>query len=148
MEIFVIERVQDEKGRPSGAINIGVKNPRDSSVVWISEKIVSQGEFENFVTEIKQELDRIVEEGNRIWLAIEKDRGGEKVLKPGMSPEDAWKVIESVDEGEMFGLFNNLPEKDRKAVANFVFTELNVFKGKAMYFSQHYDYASNLLVRG
>ncbi len=147
MGVFVVKRVKIQNADSSEGVSIGIRNPEDSSVLWIFEDIDSQGIFENKVKELKEDLDDMVKEGKRIWNKIRRESEDVLVLRAGMDPEDAWRVLERSEEEELFQLFNNLPENDRKAIANYVFTNLNVFKGKPMYFSQHYDYASNILIR-
>ncbi len=147
MGVFVVKRVKIQNADSSEGVSIGMQNPEDSSVLWIFENIDSQGIFENKVKELKEDLDNMVKEGKRIWNKIRRESEDVLVLRAGMDPEDAWKVLEKSEEDELFQLFNNLPENDRKAIANYVFTNLNVFKDRPMYFSQHYDYASNILVR-
>ncbi len=147
MGVFVVKRVKIQNADSSEGVSIGIQNPEDSSVLWIFENIDSQGIFENKVKELKEDLDNMVKEGKRIWNKIRRESEDVLVLRAGMDPEDAWKVLEKSEEDELFQLFNNLPENDRKAIANYVFTNLNVFKDRPMYFSQHYDYASNILVR-
>ena len=147
MGVFVVKRVKIQNADSSEGVSIGIQNPEDSSVLWIFENIDSQGIFENKVKELKEDLDNMVKEGKRIWNKIRRESEDVLVLRAGMDPEDAWKVLEKSEEDELFQLFNNLPENDRKAIANYVFANLNVFKDRPMYFSQHYDYASNILVR-
>ena len=144
MGIFVVKRI--EKDKETSALSFGIKNPRDSSVLWIFERIESQGAFENAIKEMKKGLEKAFDEGNKIWRKIREEKEGPKVLRPGMDPEEAWEILEGVEEEEIFQLFNNLPDKDRKAIANFVFTNMNIFKERPLYFSQHYDYRSNLLI--
>ena len=147
MEFFVLKRVKIEKGDLKEGLSIGMQNPRDSSVFWIFENVNSQGEFENIIKNLKENLEQVAREGEKIWRKIKSEAEGIKVLKPGMDPEEAWEILEKADEEEIFQLFNNLPERDRKGIANYVFTNKNVFKGKPLYFSQHYDYGSNLLIK-
>ena len=147
MGIFVVKRSEDENGKPVQGVDIGVQTVNGTEVLWIFTNVASQGEFEHIVATLKKDLDYAVREVTRILGEIKAEEEGDKVLKPGMDPEDAWQIMENAEEDEIFGMFNNLPDKDRKALANFVFTKLNVFKGRAMYFSQHYDYGSNLLLQ-
>ena len=147
MELFVVKRVKVKEGDAPDVLSIGIQNPSDSSVLWIFKDIDSQGAFENVVESLKKDLEKVALEGEKLWKKIKEEAEGTAVLAPGMDPEKAWEVFEKADEDEIFHMFNNLPDRDRKAVANYVFTHLNVFKGKAMYFSQHYDYSSNLLIK-
>ncbi len=148
MSIFILRRGVAEKGERQDVLNIGIQNPGDSAIVWLFENVSTEGEFENIIRSIRENLEEIAEEGSKLLRKMRRETGGKDTIKPGMAAEEIWSILEQVEEEEIFSLFNNLPERDRKAVANYVFTSLNIFKGKPLYFSQHYDYASNLLVEG
>ena len=55
-------------------------------------------------------------------------------------------VLSAVSEEAAFVQgFNDLEERTRKAVAEYVLTRCNIFAGKASLFSSRYDSASGLI---
>ena len=71
---------------------------------------------------------------------------GDKAVSDFHSAEDIWQALEECSSlEEMRELFNGLSLSKRQEVADFVLTQLNIFKGAASTFSQHYNEAEFLL---
>jgi len=70
----------------------------------------------------------------------------DQALSPDMPPDKIWQVLsETADEDRFIGLFNQLDEKKRKEIAEYVLTQCNVFTGRGAGFSSRYNTDTALL---
>ena len=61
-------------------------------------------------------------------------------------PESNWTQLEKIENDlDFFKTFNTLEEEYRKSIADYVFSNQNIFKGKASVFSLHYDEEDSML---
>jgi hypothetical protein len=96
-------------------------------------------EFEREVDALKAAMDDLLQRAREAF----RERDGEPAGGPSLqleSVEDIWQALENCTTiGEMQKIFNGLDPEKRQEVADFVLTELNIFKGAASTFSQHYN---------
>ena len=102
--------------------------------------------FEQAVTELKKRMDSALERARVTFHQYQAQAKGEKTVSDFHNPEEIWQALEECSSlEEMRELFNGLSESKRQEVADFVLTQLNIFKGAASTFSQHYNEAESLL---
>lgn len=102
--------------------------------------------FEQAVTELKKRMDSALERARETFQQYQAQAKGEKTVSDFHNPEEIWQALEECSSlEEMRELFNGLSESKRQEVADFVLTQLNIFKGAASTFSQHYNEAEFLL---
>lgn len=105
------------------------------------------GPFDNYqnlageIQALKEKLDGILMEAKDLLPEVPQGIGSE--IGPDMSPEEMWSLLSRISDDESFLLsFNDLAEDKRKAVAEYVLTECNIFSGRASLFSSRYDQGS------
>jgi hypothetical protein len=102
--------------------------------------------FEQAVTELKKTLNSALERARETFHQYQVQAKGDKTVSDFHNPEEIWQALEQCSSlEEMRELFNGLNESKRQEVADFVLTKLNIFKGAASTFSQHYNEAEFLL---
>lgn len=100
----------------------------------------SVDELREEIARIKVELDAFLEDALQKLAGLEG--GGSGVD----DPERVWKEMEAMPtEREMFSLFNAFSAADRRVIAEYILTHVNMFKGRGPVFSEHYDAESHLL---
>ena len=96
-------------------------------------------QLERAIAHLKGKLDTLLKEGTALFRKHQVER--EATLKPiPRTPREIWKAMEGA--GDLDGMrehFNPLPLEKRKELANFIFTNVNIFKGPASLFSQHFN---------
>jgi hypothetical protein len=98
----------------------------------------SMKELEGEVQEVRDHLDRIMDEGRRHYGELRPAQ--DMSFSPEMSPEEIWSALSKIgDEAQFAQGFNGLEESRRKEVAEYVLTNCNVFSGKGALFSARYD---------
>jgi len=116
------------------------------SAVRLLEALGSFEAFEQGVAKLKadlnKELDRCLQEASD--LAAQADPGGQHE-EPPVDPEAIWAIMEDLNEEDFGVYFNGLDEQKRREVAEFVLTQVNMFKGKGPVFAARYDNETALL---
>ncbi|MDY0040616.1 MAG: hypothetical protein RBS57_09915 [Desulforhabdus sp.] len=99
--------------------------------------------------EFQEEIDKLLlklkdlprQVGQRLESLYLKDEAESKI-----APEELWKRMETFDtEAEMAQFFNSFAERQRQEIAEYIFTHVNMFKGRGPVFSEHYDSTTHLL---
>ena len=102
--------------------------------------------FEQAVAELKQRMNSALERARDTFQQYQAQVKGEKAVSDFHSAEEVWHALEECSSlEEMREFFNGLSVSKRQEVADFVLTQLNIFKGAASTFSQHYNEAEFLL---
>ena len=102
--------------------------------------------FEQAVDELKKRMDSALERARETFQQSPDQAKGEKAVSDFHNAEEIWQALEeSSSLEEMRELFNGLSLSKRQEVADFVLTQLNIFKGAASTFSQHYNELEFLL---
>jgi hypothetical protein len=102
--------------------------------------------FEQAVAELKKRMDSALERARETFQQYQAQARGEKAVSDFHNPEEIWQALEECSSlEEMRELFNGLSVEKRQEVADFVLTQLNIFKGAASTFSQHYNEVDYLL---
>jgi hypothetical protein len=105
----------------------------------------SLDDFETALAELRSafasQLDSIFEQAREVaarQASSQEEAGSEH-------PEEIWTSMEAMAEEDFCDFFNGLPEITRRNVAEFVFTQVNMFKGKAPVFAARFDNDSGRL---
>lgn len=100
--------------------------------------------FESEVRALKEELDRILDQGKAFLHASRVQ--GELDIRADMGAGEIWSILSAIeDDGSFVEGFNSLEESKRREVAEHVLTNCNIFSGKAAVFSSRYNDAAALL---
>ena len=102
--------------------------------------------FEQAVEELKKRMDSALERARETFQQYQAQAKGENGVSDFHNAEEIWQALEECSSlEEMRELFNGLSLSKRQEVADFVLTQLNIFKGAASTFSQHYNESEFLL---
>ena len=102
--------------------------------------------FEQAVDELKKRMNSALERARETFQQYQAQAKGEKAVSDYHTAEEIWQALEECSSlEEMRELFNGLSLSKRQEVADFVLTQLNIFKGAASTFSQHYNELEFLL---
>ena len=102
--------------------------------------------FEQAVDELKKRMDSALVRARETFQQYQAQAKGEKAVTDYHTAEEIWQALEDCASlEEMRELFNGLSPSKRQEVADFVLTQLNIFKGAASTFSQHYNESEFLL---
>ena len=120
------------------SIGIPLKAGGHDVICPVSKPCASYGAFEDEVQAIKNELDALLQRAKERFdvSAVEDEIG----LRPDMSSEEVWLVLSELSQESLFiKSYNSLDEGTRRAVAEHVLTQCNVFSGMPSVFSSRYN---------
>ena len=128
----------------SVAIAIPLKAGEHDVMCPISKPCASYGALEIQVQAIKDELDALLQRAKESFeVSSTEDALG---LRTGMSPEEIWSVLSKLSQEDLFvESYNSLEEEKRRAVAEHVLTQCNVFSGMPSVFSSRYNSETGLM---
>jgi len=148
-EIFYLDLVQQEESESAPPrVRLVVRGyPSDSrGYVSLTPACETMEGFEKAIENLKKNMDSILERAKTTLQQYQAQVKGEEAVTDFHSSEEIWQVLEecsSIDE--MRVMFNGLSLLKRQEVADFVLTQLNIFKGAASIFSQNYNEEEYLL---
>ncbi len=103
-------------------------------------------EFEQAVRKLKESMDALMQRARETFQQYQTAEGEGARAMGSQSANEIWQFLEECDSiEEMREIFNGLGLQKRQEVADFVLTQLNIFKGAASIFSQHYNEGECLL---
>ena len=103
-------------------------------------------EFEQAVQELKESIDSLMQRARETFQQCQTVVGEGASAMGSQSAKEIWQFLEECESTEeMREIFNGLELPKRQEVADFVLTQLNIFKGAASIFSQHYNEGECLL---
>ena len=146
LHIDLDEKNQGDSGEVS--VRLVVRSyPSDSKgYVSLTPDCETMEEFEKALTRLKKSMDSIRESAKTTFQRYLAEVKDEKAATDIHSPEEIWQTLEACSSiEEMRVRFNELSVRKRQEVADYVLTELNIFKGAASIFSQHYNEQEYLL---
>jgi len=138
-----ILRVEGEPAKPgSYSVHLGWEDPQSGQSVELLAPCNSIDSFRQEIDRLTAELQQLFEEArNRVKSLA---HAGSSV--PKESPDIIWKQMQGFStEAEMFAFFNSFDEPQRQQVAEYIFSSVNMFKGRGPIFSEHYDSTSHFL---
>ena len=126
------------------SIGIPLKAGGHDVMCPVSKACSSYEALEIEIQAIKDELDALLQRAKESFedSATEDALG----LTPDKSPEEIWSVLSGLSEEDLFvRSYNSLEEGKRRAVAEHVLTQCNVFSGMPSVFSARYNSETGLL---
>jgi len=137
-----IEKGVDEKNSKVGvSLNLEVADGEVSTLsgsVLLVEKCSSYEILQKEVSQIKEELDVLLEKSRRLF---EVEIGEEKSqsVNEDMSVKEIWDFLSMIKDPEVLLVkFNSMSRQKRFEVADYVLSNCNVFSGPASIFSMRY----------
>jgi len=146
LHIDLDEKNQGDSGEVS--VRLVVRSyPSDSKgYVSLTPDCETMEEFEKALAHLRKSMDSILESAKTTFQRHKARVKGEKAATDFHTPEEIWQALEACSSiEEMRVRFNELSLRKRQEVADFVLTQLNIFKGTASIFSQHYNEVECLL---
>ena len=138
-----IEKGVDEKNSKVGvSLNLEVADGEVSTLsgsVLLVEKCSSYEILHKEVSQIKEELDVLLEKSRRLF---EVEIGEEKSqsVNEDMSVKEIWDFLSMIKDPEVLLVkFNSMSRQKRFEVADYVLSNCNVFSGPASIFSMRYN---------
>ncbi len=126
------------------SIGIPLKAGGHDVICPVSRACASYEALEMEVHAIKDELDELLQRAKKSFVASATEDALD--LRPDMSPEEIWTVLSKLSQEDLFvKSFNGLEEGTRRAVAEHVLTQCNVFSGMPSVFSSRYNSEAGLL---
>lgn len=139
---WILEVEADANNKNSCLIRLGVKGAQTNELVDLIAPCRSSEEFQKEIERLLNELSQLPQEVQKKMESLNLKGATEEK----MAPEKAWKEMEAfATEAEMVQFFNSFTEGQRQLIADYIFSHVNMFKGRGMVFSEHYDSASHLL---
>jgi hypothetical protein len=149
MEILHLDVIEQEEGELGPVrLKLVVKGyPSDSrGYVSLTPDCETIEEFDKAVGNLKKSMENILERAKTTLQEYQTQVEGETGVADSHNSEEIWQTLEECSSiEEMRAYFNGLSLKKRQEVADFVFTQLNIFKGAASIFSQHFNEVECLL---
>ena len=136
---WVLE-VEPDVSQGGGCVaRLGLKDPQSGKVIQIASSRGPIEELRKEISILKGELDSLLEDASR-----KMDGLGKGTLEA--DPEQAWKKMQSfAADNEMIEYFNAFNESERARIAEYIFSNVSMFKGRGPVFSERYDAASHTL---
>lgn len=130
---LVVNQVQGEM--PS--VTLVAYPPQGGDLVALTEPCASAELLEAQVEELYQALKALLLEARAVFAASTQKKPATLIPE---SLEEIWQLMENTAELEqMKRIFNELEEKRRRELADYILGHANVFKGAGALFAQHYE---------
>ena len=91
---------------------------------------------------IKKSIDNAFLRGEKFFLEFEKNK---QETSEQDDPSKIWKKMAAMEDDEMISYFNSLPEEMRKKISSYVFSTVNMFKGKGLIFATCFNQQNSLI---
>ena len=148
-KVLFLDLVQKEEAEAAPPrVRLAVRAyPADSEgFVSLTPECDTMEEFEQAVGNLSKNLANALQSARDKFQEYQIQASGETAVTRPQSREEVWQSLEECASiEEMRGIFNSLGRQKRQEVADFVLTQLNIFKGPASTFSQHYNEEEYLL---
>ncbi len=132
-----------ESDPPAFCIALDLRLGGEEVFCPVSGVFRSEGAMSAEIERLQGSLEGLRKEGRRLFEAPSAAQDG---IAPGMTPADLWSALAGLEpESALVERFNRLPEEERRAVAEHVFSHCNVFSGRGAFFSSRYDTATGKL---
>ena len=149
IEVLFLDLVQGEEGESAPPrVRLAVRSyPSDiNGFVPLTPECDTMEGFEQAIANLKKGMESILENARERFQRHQDQARGKAAVASVLGPEEIWLNLEQCASiEEMRQAFNTLGPHKRREVADFVLTQLNIFKGAASIFSQHYNEAEYLL---
>jgi hypothetical protein len=136
-----IEKGVDNKKQVGVSVNIDITNGEGSKLsgsVLLIPKCDSYKILQKEVTQIKEELDSLLERSKRLFETEAGKEGPE--MNENMSAKEIWDILSMIKNPEILSEeFNSMSHQKRLEVADYVLANCNVFSGPGAIFSMRYN---------
>ena len=140
--------VDEKKSRVGVSVNVDVSDAEGSTLsgsVLLVEKCSSYEILHKEVSQIKDQLDLLLEKSRRLFEAEVGEEEGQGVNED-MSVNEIWDVLSMIKDPEVLLVkFNSMSRLKRLEVADYVLSHCNVFSGPASIFSMRYNIEEGIL---
>jgi hypothetical protein len=138
--IFKIIKSPEKEGEAKEAFSIGIDVHIAGQDVPcpISKACLTQDDLVSEINKIREDLEVLKEDS---WNLFEKEKMVKELeITPEMDPQQVWNRLCKIESEDRFvNIFNGLDDDRRKAIAEHVLTNCNVFSGKGAVFSARYN---------
>jgi len=143
-----IEKGVDEKNSKVGvSVNIDIANGEGSNLsgsVLLIPKCSSYKILQEEVSRIKEELDTLLDRSKGLFEGEAEKEGLD--VNEDKSAKEIWDILSMIKDPEILLVkFNSLSHQKRFEVADYIFTNCNIFSGVASVFSTRYNSEEGLL---
>ena len=149
MEVLLLDLAEGEKGEAAPPrLRLAVRGyPSDAKgFVSLTPDCDTIEGLEQAVAELKKSMESLLRRAREKFRQHRVQAEGETAVTNFHSTEEIWRTLEECASfEEMRETFNTLGRQKRQEVADFVLTQLNIFKGAASTFSQNYNEEQYLL---
>lgn len=139
---WILEVEPDANKEDAYVIRLGVKRAEANQFADLIRPCRSLQEFQEEMEKLLRELNELPAKAReRIESLNFEGATGSKMV-----PEKVWKEMAAfATEAEMVQFFNSFAEPQRQQIAEYIFSHVNMFKGRGPVFSEHYDSVTHLL---
>ena len=136
-------RLEDNtNSKESLELRLVLQETKSDKFIHLAGPCETFDDFHKEISHLIDELNQVSAEAREKAKSLEQQGGAGQKIDVGST----WKQMEACGtEAEMFELFNSYDEEQRQEVAEYVLTQVNMFKGRGPVFSEHYDSATHLL---
>ncbi|MGA7876403.1 MAG: hypothetical protein WCA08_12135, partial [Desulfoferrobacter sp.] len=121
---------------------LGVQEAKSDKSIDLIGPCETLEDFQKELAHLIHELNQLSAEARQKIESFDQQRGAGK----SVDAAQIWKELEACGtDAEMFEVFNSYGQTQRQEIAEYVFTHVNMFRGRGPVFSEHYDSASHLL---
>jgi hypothetical protein len=149
MEVLILDLAEGDKGEAAPPrVRLVVRGyPSDAKgFVSLTPECDTIEGLEQAMAELKKNMESLLRRAREKFQMHLVQADGETAVANFDSTEEIWRTLEQCASiEEMRESFNSLGRQKRQEVADFVLTQLNIFKGAASTFSQHYNEAEHCL---
>ena len=137
-----IEKEADDAG-PRVGVSVTIdtfkgEGSHMSGSVLLIPKCTSHEMLEREVSRIKERLDDLLEESQKLFEPEQKAESPK--VDENLSAKEIWDILSTREDFELLiKEFNSLGHEKRLEVADHVFTNCNIFSGVASVFSMRYN---------
>lgn len=119
----------------------------ESGVIYLTEESDGIEPLELAVEALKAQLDSMVDQAREPFRLYQPEK--EDMEKKPKTVEEIWLAMEKCTRiEEIQGIFNTLDVEKRREVADYILTQVNIFKGAGAMFAQHFKRDAYLLEEG
>ena len=148
-EVIFLDKIETREGEtvpPRVRLAVRAYPSDEKGMISLTSDCETLEGFEQAVRELKESMDTLAQRARDIFqqYQIVEEEGARAI--GSQSAREIWQLLEQRDSiEEMREIFNGLGLEKRQEVADFVLTQLNIFKGAASTFSQYYNEQEFLL---
>ena len=140
---IIPETVKVKDAPQAFSLGIRMKIGRYESICSITDFLPCDG-LKSEISSLKNELNEAIKK----LESLKNGNAGQGAFSIDSSkpPQEIWAVLSVVQDNSVFvEQFNSLNEQKRRELADYIFTNCNMFSGKGAFFSARYAQETALL---